>query len=287
MCAAKSSPYSKSNSSCPLFSAGHAVMEAAAAGVAEDFRAELLIYQQAGIVFGHALLDGGFESVVDNLLGGGNLRGLVRAQVAVPAKHTGLKRTAMVEGKNVKGMVESTRGHGLLLGMAIAANEVVGGAVVLQLRFGFALKLGNDALGEGFAQLDAPLVKGVDLPDHALGEDAVLVERDQFAQHFGSEALGEEHVGGAVAFEHAMRNEPVGRALGADLVGGFAEGQGFSLGKNIGDEQVVMRAKRAERAAESDEVAGDEARALVDQLIERVLAVGAGLAPVNGAGGSS
>ena len=40
-----------------------------------------------------------------------------------------------------------------------------------------------------------------------------------------------------------------------------------------------MIAERVERAGEGDEVAGDQLRALVDELIEGVLAVRAGLAP--------
>ena len=45
-----------------------------------------------------------------------------------------------------------------------------------------------------------------------------------------------------------------------------------------------MPAQRIERLRERDEVARDEPRALMDQLIERVLAVGSRLAPIDGAG---
>ena len=45
-----------------------------------------------------------------------------------------------------------------------------------------------------------------------------------------------------------------------------------------------MRAERVERFDEGDEVAGDQPRALMDELIERVLAVRAGLAPIDRAG---
>ena len=69
-----------------------------------------------------------------------------------------------------------------------------------------------------------------------------------------------------------------------DFFGGFAEGQGFGLGEDVGHEHVVMAAERVEGFVEADEVAGDEAGALVDELVEGVLAVGAGLAPVDGAG---
>ena len=44
-----------------------------------------------------------------------------------------------------------------------------------------ALELGDDALGEHLAQLDPPLIERVDVPDGALGEYAVLVERDELS----------------------------------------------------------------------------------------------------------
>ena len=51
-----------------------------------------------------------------------------------------------------------------------------------QLGFILALELRNDPLGKNFAQLHAPLVERIDIPDDALREHAVFVERDQFAQ---------------------------------------------------------------------------------------------------------
>src|SRR3954454_20062404 len=51
---------------------------------------------------------------------------------------------------------------------------------------------GLDALGEDLAQLDAPLVEGVDVPDGALYEHLVLVQRDQLAQHGGGQLAGED-----------------------------------------------------------------------------------------------
>ena len=73
MCAAKSSPYSKSNSSWPLFSAGQAVVKPLRRGVAQDGGAELLVDQDAGLRLGHAGGDRGLEAVVDHLLGRGDL----------------------------------------------------------------------------------------------------------------------------------------------------------------------------------------------------------------------
>src|SRR5579875_999875 len=170
----------------------------------------------------------------------------------------------------------------VLLRRAVTLDEVVGAGVVLE--FGCAFDLSGDLLGQLLAKLHAPLIEAVDVPDDALREDGVLIERDEFTEHVGGEFAGEDGVGGAVAFEHAMRNEPVGGALGFDLLGGLAKGEGFGLSEDVGHEDVVMLAERVEGLEEADEVAGDEAGALVDELIEAVLAVGAGLAPVDGAG---
>ena len=100
----------------------------------------------------------------------------------------------------------------------------------------------------------------------------------------GCQVFGEDGVGGAVAFEDLVGDEGFGDAFGADFLGGLAEGEGFGLGEDVGHEHVVMAAEGVEGFVEADEVAGDEAGALVDELVEAVLAVGAGLAPVDGAG---
>src|SRR5262249_42872657 len=76
-----------------------------------------------------------------------------------------------------------------------------------------------------------------------------------------------------------MRHEPIGRAFRFDLIRGLAESQCFRLRKHIGDQHVVMLTQRVERPDESDEITGYEARALMDQLIERMLAIGPWLSP--------
>src|SRR6516165_12060996 len=76
-----------------------------------------------------------------------------------------------------------------------------------------------------------------------------------------------------------MRHEPIGRAFRFDLIGGLAESQRLRLREHIGDQHVVMSAQTVERPDKSDEIAGYEARALMDQLIERMLAVGTRLSP--------
>ena len=52
-------------------------------------------------------------------------------------------------------------------------------AVMPQRGFRRALELRDDALREDLAQLDAPLVERVNLPDGPLGEDRVLVQGDE------------------------------------------------------------------------------------------------------------
>ena len=118
----------------------------------------------------------------------------------------------------------------------------------------------------------------------ALHEDAVLVERDQLAERGRRQLVEQQRVRRPVAFEHPVRHEPVRRAFGFDFAGRLAERQRFALREHVGDQDVVMRAQRVERLDEGDEVARNQPRALMDQLVERVLAVGAGLAPVDRAG---
>ena len=170
------------------------------------------------------------------------------------------------------------------LAIPVAPDQGVGGAVVGELGLGVGLELGDDPLGQDLAELDSPLVEGVDAPDGALGEDAVLVKRHQRAERPRREPLGENRVRGPVALEDAVRDQVLRRALLAHLVGRLAEGERLGLGEDVGHQQIVVLAQRVERAAEADEVAGDQLRSLVDQLVEGVLAVGPGLAPPDGPG---
>ena len=101
---------------------------------------------------------------------------------------------------------------------------------------------------------------------------------------YGVELLGEDHVGRPVALEHAVRDDAFGRALGAHLLLGLAERERLGLREDVRHQHVVVVADRVQRLAEADQVDGDELRALVDQLVEAVLAVRARLAPVDGAG---
>ena len=55
-----------------------------------------------------------------------------------------------------------------------------------------------DGLCQLLAELHAPLVVGVDVPDDALGEDLVLVHGDDGAQREGVHGVHHDGVGGSV-----------------------------------------------------------------------------------------
>ena len=145
-------------------------------------------------------------------------------------------------------------------------------------------KFRNNALGQYFAQFDAPLVKRVNAPDRTLGEDGVLIQGNELAQRFRRELLSEDRVRRAVALKDTVGPEPVRCAFGLDLFGRFAEGQRLALSEDIGEKYVMVPATRGERLLERDEITGNEPGPLMDQLVERVLPVGARLPPVDGAG---
>src|SRR5262249_13143852 len=81
-----------------------------------------------------------------------------------------------------------------------------------------------------------------------------------------------------------MRDEPIGCAFGLDLLARFSKGERLGLCEYVRQQDIVMPAELVERLCEGDEVTGDEPGALMDQLIERMLAIGSGLAPVDGTG---
>ena len=60
--------------------------------------------------------------------------------------------------------------------------------------FGIAFQLRDYPLGQDLPELDAPLVKGIDVPDRALGEDVVLIEGYQLSEGGGRELLRKDRV---------------------------------------------------------------------------------------------
>jgi len=113
----------------------------------------------------------------------------------------------------------------------ISKYQRIGGAVVVERRPDGARKLRGGTLSEDFAQLDPPLVKRVNIPDDALGEHTVLVQRHESTQREGREPLGKHSIGGPVALEDSVRDQGLRCTFGSDLVGRFTKGQRFGLGE--------------------------------------------------------
>src|SRR6476660_4984532 len=155
---------------------------------------------------------------------------------------------------------------------------------MVKSRFLLALEFRDNPLGQLLAEFDTPLVERVDVPNGTLCKDAVFVESDEFTESFGGEPLDQNRVRWTVTFEDPVWHEPVRRALRLDLLGCLAEGQRLGLGEHIREENIVVTAERIQRLVERYEVAGNESRSLMDQLVKRMLAVGSRLTPVNRAG---
>ena len=142
------------------------------------------------------------------------------------------------------------------------------------------LQLALDLLRQDLAQLNAPLVERVDVPDRALGERDMLVVRDQRTQRGRRHLLRQDRGRGAVAEEGLVRHQPVRRALGLDLFRGLANHQSLRLRQEVGCQHALVLATldRVVRLGRHEEVRGDELGALVQQLEEAVLRVGGRLA---------
>ena len=128
---------------------------------------------------------------------------------------------------------------------------------MFELWLSLALEFGDDALGQDLSQLDAPLVKGINVPYGALGKGAVLVKRNQFTQRGRRQAVHQNGVAWPITLEHPMRNEPIWYALSPNLLGCFPERERLCLREDVGQKQVVMAPKGIERTTKCNEVGGD------------------------------
>ena len=150
----------------------------------------------------------------------------------------------------------------------------------------------QDFFSQLLAQLDAPLVEAEDIPDDALREDLVFVKGDEAAEGAGGELLQQDGIGGAVAFEGFEGQEKFGLLrcfallfqFGAHFFRCFAHHQGLGLGEEVGQQLGVVVADGVVADGRGNKIAGDQLGALVDELVESVLPVGARLAPDDGAG---
>jgi hypothetical protein len=104
------------------------------------------------------------------------------------------------------------------------------------------------------------------------GEQPAQRVRVEFRQEQGGRWL--------VAGEDLVRHQRFADAFGANLVGGLAEGEGGGLRQAVGEQRDVVAGQRKIGFAQGNEITGNGAPALVEQLVEGVLAVGAGFARV-------
>src|SRR5215469_18208398 len=81
-----------------------------------------------------------------------------------------------------------------------------------------------------------------------------------------------------------MRNQPIRCTFSFHLLSGLAKRKRLGLCEHVGQQYVMMAANSVQRLGKGDEVARNETCALMDQLIERVLAVGSRLTPVDRTG---
>jgi hypothetical protein len=124
----------------------------------------------------------------------------------------------------------------------------------------------------------------VDAPDDALGEDLVLVERDERAERRGRHLREEDAAARAVALEDLALDERLARAraeLRAHVRLGAPERERLGLREEVGEQDAVVLAalERVQARRGREEVRGDELRALVHELVERVLPVRTRRAP--------
>src|SRR5258708_39168002 len=121
----------------------------------------------------------------------------------------------------------------------------------------------------------------MDLQSCALSEECVIVQCYDFAERPGRQLFQQYRIGRAVSFEHAMWNEPIGRSLRPYFVRCLAECERFALCEDVREQHVVLLSKSVEGLVKANEVAGNEAGALVNELVERMLTVSPGLTPID------
>src|SRR5260221_1347688 len=75
--------------------------------IAKNGSAKLLVYQNAGLLFGYASGEGGLKAVIDYLFGGSNLRCLLVSQFPFPAEQLCLERSTVIEWLDIQRLIIS------------------------------------------------------------------------------------------------------------------------------------------------------------------------------------
>src|ERR1041385_3059121 len=100
---------------------------------------------------------------------------------------------------------------------------------MIELDVSVSFKLGNNPLSQNLAELYAPLIERINVPNNALGENGMLVKGNELTQVFWRELLGNNRVRWAVAFEDPMRHEPIRSAFRLHFLRRLTERKGLGL----------------------------------------------------------
>ena len=143
-----------------------------------------------------------------------------------------------------------------------------------------ALQFRDNSLSQHLPQLDAPLVERVKIPDHALREDRVFVEGDKFPERFRCELISENDVRGRLPSKTRW-----GRAIPECprllLLPPIYQRPVPQPERRHSPEAIVMRPIGLSDGVNAMKSHGMSRRSLMNQLIEGVLPICTGLAPVD------
>lgn len=121
------------------------------------------------------------------------------------------------------------------------SNKSTGGRIVT-LAVSRLIQLLEDLLGQALAQLDTPLVKGVDVPNGALGKGEVLVVDNQSTELGGTNvAANQDAGGGTVAQEDLVLHQVLRSAFSLDLLCGLADHQSLGLCEVVGCQHLLVQ----------------------------------------------
>ena len=150
----------------------------------------------------------------------------------------------------------------------------------------------QNAPGQNLAQLHPPLVETVDTPEATLHRHLMFVKCNQPPQAERVQPLEQDCVGRTLPRGDTMRRNGVDfglrralrRHFGADRRFGFPDHQGFRLREGVSRQSTMGLGAVVIGVGGQDKIHRNDPRALVHQLDEAVLGVGAGLPEQDGAG---
>lgn len=174
----------------------------------------------------------------------------------------------------------------MLLVFLVVVDETIGRGI-MRFDMARASQFRQNGLGQLLTKLDTPLIVRVDVPDGTLDKDLVFIHGNERTKSGRSQLLEQERVGRLVALEDLVRDNvflDVGTHLGTNLLLVLTDHQGFSLSKEVGQQNVVVNtvANRVESLDGGKEITRNHLGTLMDELIEGVLTVGTRLAPDDG-----